>query len=292
MEKMFRIVGLLLICWVLHGCGSRATNNILAETQVTSETKKTQVVIVGTIHNAHQKNPKYSSEDLKEIILFLKPHVILNELPLSQVDPSGRPLFRDPNKHPECWAADTVAGQLGIKQIPFDRPDRQENFRKTKFFEKQKCANQLQKQWRRELKKENSNSADLKTARLWDYTANAEMNLFLKSSPEIINSDAHDSMIRIKHSLWYDIFPNHILPKYSGYEELIELCHFARDRWNERNRIMADNIIKAAKKYPRKRLVVLTGATHRYMLQDLLKDEKSIELKEFWEVNNQHKAGN
>jgi len=282
MTKMFRIVGLVLICSGLYTTNS----NSLAEMQVTSGTKKTQVVIVGTIHGAHYKNSEYNPKVLKGIIFALKPRVILNELPLSQVDPSGRPLFRDSNKHPEGWAADTVAGQLNIKQIPFDRPDRQKNFRKTKYFEKQKRANQLQKQWKCELKKETPNSADIKTARLWSYTANAEMNLFLKGSPEIINSNAHDSMIRIKHSLWYDIFPNHILPKYPGYEELIELYHFARDQWNERNRIMADNIIRAVKEYPGKRLVVLTGATHRYTLRDLLKEERSIELKEFWEVNN------
>jgi hypothetical protein len=274
------IAVLLLICCGLYGCGSHSA----AATDVSTENKKTQVVIIGTIHSAHYKNPKYSPDILKEIILSLKPDAILNELPLSRVAPNGRPLFRDPNKHPEGWAADTVAAQLGIKQIPFDRPDRQKNFRKTKHFEKQKRASKLIKKWAEQLKKEDPNSIYLKIAKLWNYTANAEMNLFLKSPPDIINSDAHDSMIRIKHSLWYDIFPNYVLPKYPGYEELIELYHFARDQWNERNKIMADNIIKAAKEYPGKRLVVVTGATHRYILRDLLKDEKSIELKEYWQV--------
>ena len=47
---------------------------------------------------------------------------------------------------------------------------------------------------------------------------------------------------------------------------------------------MVDNIVKAAKNHPGKRLVVITGATHRYVLRDLLKNEECIELKEYWET--------
>jgi len=65
---------------------------------------------------------------------------------------------------------------------------------------------------------------------------------------------------------------------------LIDDYYFFRDQWQERNRIIAGNIIKAAKEYHGKRLVVLTGATHRYILRDLLKNEPSIDLKEYWEV--------
>jgi hypothetical protein len=49
---------------------------------------------------------------------------------------------------------------------------------------------------------------------------------------------------------------------------------------------MVDNIVKAAKEYPGKRLVVITGATHRYTLRDLLKDVNSIDLKEYWEITS------
>ncbi|MHC4457483.1 MAG: serine hydrolase [Planctomycetota bacterium] len=251
-----------------------------------SEAQKTQVVIIGTTHSAHQENHKYTPEILKEIILLLKPDAILNELPLSLVDPNGRPIKEIRSKGgdcPEVWAADTVATKLGIKQIPFDRPDRQENFKKTNYFERRKRWNKLGNKWGEQVNKNDPNCLDLKIAKLWSYASLAEGQLFIKSPPEVINSDAHDSIIRVKHSLWYDIMPT-ILQKYPGYETLIDDYHFARDQWHQRNQIMADNITKAAKKYPGKRLVVVTGATHRYTLRDLLRDEKSIELKEYWEL--------
>lgn len=75
-----------------------------------------------------------------------------------------------------------------------------------------------------------------------------------------------------------------MLKKYPGYEQLADEAHFFRDQWHERNRIMADNIIKAAKQYAGRRLVVVTGATHRYILRDLLKNEPNIELKEYGEL--------
>jgi len=262
------------------------TGSNLTETTKDPQSQVTQVVIIGTSHSAHYKNPNYSPEMLKEIILSLKPDAILNELPLSLVDPNGRPLIRDRNSSgPENWAADTVATQLGIRQIPFDRPDRQENYKKTNYFERQKRSNELSNKWIKETIDKDPNSLDIEISQLRGYASQAQNMLFMNFGPEIINSDAHDSIIRVRRSLWFDIMPV-ILKKYPGYETLIDDYRFQKQEWQERNKIMADNIVKAAKEYPGKRLVVLTGAEHRYILRDLLKDANSIDLKEYWEITS------
>jgi hypothetical protein len=255
----------------------------LAQESSKDSPAKTEVVIVGTIHQAHFQNPNYNVERLKEILVSLKPSAILNELPLELVEPDGRPKAREKDKQPECWATDTVANELGILQIPFDRPDRQENFRKTRYFEREDQSNSRFKQWGLKLFKETPESPDLKIALLLDEAERAESHLFRKGSAEMINSEAHDAIIRIKKSLMESIIPE-ILKKYSDYESLVEDANFFRSEWQQRNRIMADNILKAAREYSGRRLAVVTGATHRYILRDLLKDEKSIVLKEFWEV--------
>lgn len=250
------------------------------------ETPKTQVVIIGTIHDKHYQNPAYSSDVLREIILSLKPDAILNELPLSLVDSSGRPLekFRKKDRWgPETWAADTVATQLGIRQIPFDRPDRQENFKKTNYFEREKKSKELENKWEQQIQKEDPNSVDLKILSLAGYAYNARDEMNMNFGPKEINSEVFDLIIRIKNSLTEDIAET-IYKKYPGYEGLADDCKFFRDQWLERNKIMAENIKKAAKEYPGKRLVVITGAEHRYILRDLLKDVNSIDLKEYWEI--------
>lgn len=284
MKNICQTVILIALCLRLYAADNTAIS------QVTPETKKTEVVIIGTIHSRHYENPKYSAEILKQIIFSLKPDAILNELPLSHVNPNGRPRFRDPQKHPEAWAADTVATLLSIKQIPFDRSDRQENFRKTKYFERQKRSSRLMKKWIEQVEKQDPNSTDLKIAKLMFCANQAEYHMFTNAAPEIINSEAHDAIIRAKKSLWYDILPT-IFEKYPGYQTLADDYHFARDQWRQRNRIMADNIIKTAKEFPDKRLVVVTGATHRYVLRDLLIHEKSVDLKEYWEIIDRHIVG-
>lgn len=281
MERYLKILSIVLFSGGL--CLGDKIAGHLNEAQL----QRAEVVIIGTIHSAHYENSNYSPEKLKEIILLLKPDVILNELPLSKVESDGRPLERirrkDNSGGPECWAADTVAQQLGIKQIPFDRPDREENFRKTKYFEKQKKANKLGKKCGECLLQNEPNSLNIKIAQLQGYAGRAEGALFRNAGPKVINSEAHDSIIRIKKSLWYEIVPE-ILKKYPECKVLIESDYFFRDQWNIRNKIMADNIVKAAKEYPVKRLVVITGATHRYILRDLLKDNLHVELKEYWEI--------
>jgi hypothetical protein len=279
MKKKFLALSLISVfCFILTG-------NIFAEPNKPADVKKTEVVIIGTIHDYHHKNPKYSPDVLKEIISALKPDAILNELPLSLVEPNGRPLKQIRGKwvSPEDWAADSAAQQLGIKQIPFDRPDRQENFKKTNYFERLKRANELADKWYGEAVSKEPNSIDLKIANLRSFAGQAEARLITNSGPEIINSDAYDSVARIKHSLWHDIMPA-ILQMYPGYETLVEDYRFEKSEWQTRSRIMADNIIKAAREYEGKRLVVVTGGTHRYDLRDLLKNEPGIELKEFWEI--------
>jgi hypothetical protein len=279
MIKLVKIQIFVIFCCFCLGAVS-------TESEKPLETPKTQVVIIGTIHDRHYENQKYPPGILKAIILELKPNAVLNELPLSLVDPNGRPIHRQYLKHPEGWASYTAAMELGgIPQIPFDRPDRQENFKKTNYFQREKQLWRSIDKWRQKAVKENPNNIGLTIIQQYELALDAQIQLTTNSncSPEIINSQAYDSLIRLKHSVWRNIMPE-IFKKYRDYESLVQDCYFFRDQWNERNRIMAENIIKAAKQYSGKRLVVITGAEHRYILRDLLKDQSDIELKEYWQV--------
>lgn len=277
-SEMFKSFILALVCWSL------LSMRVCAKPEIPADCNKTQVVIIGTMHKFHYESPKYTPEVLKGIILDLKPDAILNELPLSLVDPNGRPLHREYLRHPEGWAADTVAQQLGIKQIPFDRPDRNEFYRKTNYFKRQNKHNQELNKWFDDLYTKEPNSIDIKAVTLIGEAIGAQgafrgQNLI---TPKIINSQLYDCVIRVKHSSG-DIIPK-ILKKHSAPQSMIDESIFFRDVWLERNKIMVNNILKASKEYKGKRLVVITGSEHRYILRDLLKDVNSIDLKEYWEL--------
>lgn len=243
----------------------------------------TQVVILGTIHGHHLKNIYYSPEALRTILLELKPDAILNELPLNQVDADGRPLDKDRTSCPENWASDGVATQLGIKQIPFDRPNREEHYNETRYFQRQRQAMEYLDKWNSEQAKAEPVSANLNFYDMFLKASQAQRNTFEIGTPEIINSKSFDFMIRLKHGVLYELLPA-LWADIPDAKEARENWLFLGRDWQERNRVMSDNILKAAAKYPGKLLVVLTGCEHRYLLREMLSTEKAIELKEYWEL--------
>jgi len=82
MKKEFMVVSLIsVLCFI-------STGNVFAKSAEPANVQKTEVVIIGTIHDKHYSNPEYSPYVLRDIILKLKPDAILNELPLSLVEPN------------------------------------------------------------------------------------------------------------------------------------------------------------------------------------------------------------
>jgi hypothetical protein len=217
-------------------------------------------------------------------VLALKPSAILIERPSNVVENPDDGEFNIP----EYWAANQAASHLSVPYIPYDRPNLDEYYAKIRYSERGNAMANKWFKWSEDIiKKKDPESIDRKIADLYTCDLQAESCLTdaANAKPEIINSEVLDAVVRLKNSLYHEILPE-IHKNDSDYEELVSESRFFRDDWSERNRIMADNIIKAAKQYPGQRLVVLVGASHRYILRDLLKDTDGIDLKEYWELIN------
>jgi hypothetical protein len=89
-------------------------------------------------------------------------------------------------------------------------------------------------------------------------------------------------VIVTKHGIAFGMMPKLLLA--AGERELAEEFLFLNDEWQERNQIMARNIREIARKFAGKRLIVLAGAEHRYILCELLAKAPEVELKEFYQV--------
>jgi hypothetical protein len=59
---------------------------------------------------------------------------------------------------------------------------------------------------------------------------------------------------------------------------------FLSNEWKIRNSAMADNIRQIAEGYSGKRIVVLCGAEHRYILKELLHGRDDIVVEEYYDV--------
>lgn len=244
-----------------------------------------QIVIIGTLHGYHKSNPKYSIDILRRIIVALDPTAILFEMPPTI---GGQPTVKNdriPKQFAgnENTAANLAAEALGVPLIPYDREGRNEFYKKTRFFDRAKHAYERLRGWTEQQDKKDPESVEVLTTRvLYESAKESQVYLIRSAGPEIINSSAFDMIILNKHCIQLKIWPKMLAAL--GERELAGEFLFFRDEWETRNQIMADNIIGIAQKHVGKRLVVLCGAEHRYILRDLLDKATGVTLKEFYEI--------
>lgn len=96
------------------------------------------------------------------------------------------------------------------------------------------------------------------------------LNLGNSKTPYDFNNPIADSIIRTRQTYVYHRIPQ-ILKTKELSDELREFLPVHMSYWDTRNLAMVNNIVNQIKKNPNKRVVVLTGYTHRYYLINELK---------------------
>jgi len=246
---------------------------------------RTQIVLLGTLHNLHQVNTNYSLNILRNIIVALKPSAILVEQPPAigghPTVQNGR-VIKALERGDEDWAANQAADALGVNVIPFDREGRNEFYRNTRYIPRRDAANERLNKWLDVQTRKDAGSIQILAAQLQSDAIARQGRFTAAAGPELINSPAYDMVIATKHGMAYGVVPK--LLAASGELELSGEFLFIADEWQERNRIMARNVQDIARNFAGKRLVVLTGSEHRYLLRKLLAKAPELELKEFYQV--------
>jgi hypothetical protein len=107
-----------------------------------------------------------------------------------------------------------------------------------------------------------------------------------KGTPEIINSEAFDSVLRAKQRLQtvFDGVRERAIRAHPQQGALLRASDFVDEEWQHRNQCMAKKIAACAKPFQSKRIVVVVGAEHRHILRDLLESENGLTCKEYWEL--------
>ena len=125
----------------------------------------TEIVLLGTLHGFHSRNVKYSVDILRAMIVALEPSAILVELPPTI---KGQPTVKGGRLSKrfignENAAANLAANALGVEVIPYDRKGRNEFYKETRYFERQKRANRRHKKWAEALAEEYPESNEVLT---------------------------------------------------------------------------------------------------------------------------------
>jgi len=247
---------------------------------LSADTLRTEVVLIGTIHDSHNSSPYYTVRELKHLLRHLRPDILLIEVPQDQMGVDGRVREQD-RVGPELLTADEVARELHIPQIPFDHPRRNE--RNSDLLKRWNEIQPRIAQLNKDIK--SKNSLDAQFIRLYALADAGLKSTQTRATSAIVNSDVCDALTSVYYSIYQDILVS-IAESYPGYNDVATAVKWARSWWHERNTVMAENIANAAKAYSGRRLVVMTGSSHRYILRDLLAQRKGIAIKESWQLLN------
>lgn len=239
----------------------------------------TEIAIIGTIHNPSEK---YSIDILVDIFRKVNPQVILCELD-SSFFTSSFELLEACRKSQEGQAVtkfQSICPKIIIR--PYDIEGRNKFYEQHNYFKlEEEFNNKMDDLY-------TGNKLDEKSDLVWqvigDFTE-LEM-IYIKDSPEVINSAVFDSLIKKRHFYMFNgqkklVEINSELHPYKDYVNL------DNDFWIKRNDAMVSNIIHFSKEFAGKKIVVICGCEHRYYLRGkLLEKQKdnNFVLREYWEI--------
>jgi hypothetical protein len=279
-------VGLLLLSLTIVGT---ATGQTSVATENPSDDPPTEVVIIGALHDFHHKNPHYSLEVLTRLIVSSRPHAILVELPATsggkRTVREGR-LVEEFATLNEFRSSQQAVNELKVAIYPFDMDHLDDLRRETRFWERQREAT---RQYGAFLKAHGDDEAltELRSLESFDKSLQRCIVTFAeKGTPEIINSEAFDSVLRARKRLKpvNEAVLDRAIQAHPQHEPLLRGRSFVGEEWQRRNECMAEKIASCAKQYQFKRIVVVVGAEHRHMLRDLLESQIGLICREYWEL--------
>ncbi|NER13633.1 hypothetical protein GWK08_09305 [Leptobacterium flavescens] len=252
--------------------------------------KKTELILLGTIHSPTQN---FNSDTLYNILVRIKPDVILYEVDSSFFDDNFR--FNRPLKSNEFLAVSGYRSNYPVEVRPYDFTGRNE-YRITVGSRPtdSKALKLLDSLYRQKLLKEEHERIYSDYQKL-----NESLNSLVYMPVREFNTSSTDSLAALRQSFQYEQLKNIIseTPEFSEAfaekpnGELISYAEgyrLASDFWHLRNRTMASNISKMIREFKGKRLVVLNGFFHRYYLRSELSPKQETDdfiIREFYEFD-------
>lgn len=251
-----------------------------------SQYKKTELVIIGNIHEAA---PNYNADTLYTILEQIKPDIILHEIDSSFFTKDFK--FKYPSKGNEQNASEKYLKTYPQTLIrPFEFEGRNQYRRAEGMVPTDNLTIQLLDSLYHAGALSPQESEIVKTY----YKLSEQLNAIATTSPKNFNNSRTDSISEqrqhFQHKRLTQItnkrpeFANRFVTKPNGekisYRDGYQLW---ADFWDLRNKTMARNILKIAEQNPGRRIVVLTGFFHRYYLLKELKKGNNIQIKEYYE---------
>jgi hypothetical protein len=227
-------------------------------------TAQTIVTIIGT---AHFKTSSFDADTLYKILNAIKPDVILQELDTALMDHDGnykgRAILDTGNEH--IASVRYKRTNTNVIFRPFDIAGRSVYYSSHNTFANE---NKLWKDIDSLFKKGEISKDNMQIVSVL-YAANSTLNILYDMNVKTLNSKDYMRMAAFGEDWLY----NKQLEVIAGTPGLKRWYDFFKDDgdfWATRNHAMINNILGYIKTFKGKKIVVLTGAMHKYFLTDSL----------------------
>ncbi len=244
---------------------------------------RTEIVLIGTLHEAHRKNANFSVYDLHKILRRIEPEVLFLDLPVSLAGRRGTIPRRIINEGdlPELEAIREIVSRESLDVIPFDIPDLIDRIER--INSRRDEAGELLNKWQSELERNDANAMYLQMLSLALELREIQNFHYVNVDPFIINSTGFDRIVRLRHNIWSELLPE-ILRKFARFEKLRNYWMNYYEFWYYRNSKMVENIHHTLEHFQGKRCAILVGAEHRYVLKDMFPRSDNYIVKEFYDL--------
>jgi hypothetical protein len=223
---------------------------IISFTSVKAQEVKSGLMVVGTIHGAHNMNPNYSYDSLYNFIEKYNPDIIGVEIRKEDMDSSVAYLKRNYpfemydciSRYPEKlvlgfdWLGDDIAG----KAIP------------SNYWKEISSVKKLEQQLF-------TDTVMLKKLAVIEIVRDEKIRIVLHSSLEQLNDMRYDLINRIYYKQL------ELMLKDTKYASLT-------DFYKKRDEMIAQNILEIVKNNPGKKIIFLLGIDHRDLTATRLKN--------------------
>ena len=230
---------------------------------------QTRLTIIGT---AHEPTPHFNSDTLFDLLKKIKPDVILMELDTNLMDNQGN--FKR-------WAINDVGNEhiasVRYRDIhpkvlfrPFDIAGRSVYYQNNNTFNKE---NSLFHSLDSLYGKKALSSQNMQIVADY-YAVNDSLNKLYYERVYVLNSKMYmDLAARRQYGQYNKLL--HVVattPELSGWYDFFK---DDADFWDVRNHAMINNILNYIKTFRSENIVVLTGAMHKYYLNDSLRSKQA-----------------
>jgi hypothetical protein len=124
-------------------------------------------------------------------------------------------------------------------------------------------------------------------SKIWNAycTINDSLNRMSSETPYIINQQIYCRLTERRQDYQYQKVAG-IVNSHDSLKAMHSFYNANGEFWNTRNKTMAVHIVNFIRLYPNKRIMILTGAMHKYYLQKELtplQDKLKFRLQEYYE---------